>query len=132
MILERGVAGGVVVHVVSGPQTFAGVERNFRGLATGFAARRTRCLGTLFGVLLAQGFVIPFLLRQQKFRKRLPLEHAEEKGSQHDRRDDSSHIQNAPKSLPAFALRVVEDLLIHLKSNDTGLRRGEAKSRLHA
>ena len=39
VLLERGVAGRVVLHVVGGAQTFAGVEGNVGGLAGGLAAR---------------------------------------------------------------------------------------------
>jgi len=38
VFLEGGVAGGVVLDIVGGAQTLAGVEGNVRGFAAGFAA----------------------------------------------------------------------------------------------
>ena len=40
VLLERGIAGGIVGNVIGRAQTFAGVEGNFGGLAVGLAPRR--------------------------------------------------------------------------------------------
>ena len=44
VLLERGVAGRVVLHVIGGAQTFTGVQGDLGGLARGFAARGTLVL----------------------------------------------------------------------------------------
>ena len=40
VVLERGVAAGVIIDVVGSAQAFAGVEGNLRRLAAGLAPRR--------------------------------------------------------------------------------------------
>jgi hypothetical protein len=45
VILERGVAARVVLHVISGAQSFTGIQGNLRRLALGFAARGALVLG---------------------------------------------------------------------------------------
>ena len=47
VFLEGGVAGGIVLDIIGGAQTFAGVEGNLRGLAGGVAARGPLAFGAM-------------------------------------------------------------------------------------
>ena len=94
MLLERGVAGGVVGNVVGGPQTFA-VEWNFgrpkRAGATGWA-------GSAFAVKqrgeVGDGLVIVLGCLQEKFRQPLAAKGIENEPRHHQRRQDGYGVEN--------------------------------------
>ena len=111
MLLERRVAGGVVLHVVGGTQAFAGVERNFRRLAGGFAARRSGILAVAQNRLRERLEVVPGS-GQQQLGKVLIAHDVENESGQHQRGQDGSRVENAAQALPTLALGVEKYLFI--------------------
>ena len=86
VLLERGVAGRVVLHVVGGAQTFAGVEGNFGGLAVGLAARRALAFAPRSrGLAVGQCLVVVLGDGQQQLRQLLVAQDVEDKAGQHQR-----------------------------------------------
>ena len=113
VLLERGVAGRVVLHVVGGAQAFAGVEGNFGGFAGGFAARGALVLrGAQQNRLVGQGPVIVPGNGQQQLGQVLAAQHIEDKTGHHQRGHHGCRIQNAAQALPALAFRVEKDLSV--------------------
>ena len=113
VLLEGGVAGGVVLHVVGGAQTFAGVEGDIGGLAGGLAAR-----GALFFQAVQQNGTVGQRLvvvpggGQQKLWHLLITQHIVDKNRHHQRGNHGCGIKNAAQAFPALPLRVEEYLLI--------------------
>jgi len=67
VLFERGVTGGVVLHVVGGAQTFTGVEGDLRWSPVGLSARRALALGAAQqGSAVRQGLVVVLERRQQQ------------------------------------------------------------------
>ena len=112
MFNERGVAGRVVLHVIGGAQTFTGIQGNFRRLALGFAARGALVFGVAESRGVGECLVIVAGKGQQQLREMLAAQHIEDKAGDHQGGQHGCYIQNAAQTLPALALRVVENLPI--------------------
>ena len=113
VILQRGVAAGVIIHVVGGAQAFAGIEGDLRRLAAGLAPRRLQVFGLDRSGLFLDGPVVPLGRGQQKLRQVLILHHVEKKQHQNHGGHHRHRVQNAPEAFPAFPLRIEENLAIH-------------------
>jgi hypothetical protein len=113
VFLEGGVAGGVVLDIVGGAQTLAGVEGNVRGFAAGLAACGVRdFLAVEKGSVVGQGLVVVAGGGQQQLRQLLIAEDVEDKNREDEGENDGSRIQNAAQPLPALSLRVEKYLSI--------------------
>ena len=112
VLLERGVAGRVVLHVVGGAQTFAGVEGNVGGLAAGFAARGARVLRRAGRGAVGQRPVVVPGRGQQQLGQLLVAQDVEDEAGQDQRGEHGRRVENAAQPLPALALRVEEYLFI--------------------
>ena len=116
VLLERRVAGGVVVDVVGGAQAFAGVQGNVGGLHGGSAVRGNLELLARFGDgdrFVLEGAVVALLGLEEKLGKRLHAGEADNKQNADDETGEGEDVEDATQALPAFALRVVEDRLDH-------------------
>jgi len=112
VFLEGGVAGGVVLDIVGGAQTLAGVEGMSEGLRP--VLRRVGC--GLFGRGEGKrGRARPCSCGgggQQQLRQLLIAEDVEDKNREDEGENDGSRIQNAAQPLPALSLRVEKYLSI--------------------
>ena len=112
VLLERGVTGFVVGNVKGGAQTFAGVEGNFRGFASGFAARGTALGGLEEDVAVREGLEIVFGGWQQQFGEMLCAQYIEDESGQHERDHHGGCVEDAPEPLPSLALGIEKYLFI--------------------
>ena len=111
VLFEGGVAGRVVLDVIGGAQTFAGVQGDFRGLAARLAAGGARVPGATqegFG----QGFVVVLGDGQQQLRQVLIAEDVEDENGQNERGEDGGCVEDAAQALPTLSLGVEKYLLI--------------------
>ena len=116
VLLQRRVAGGVIIDVEGCAQTFAGVQGDVGRVEGGAPVSGTNELRA--GLDDRHGFgvesaVIALLRLQQEFREGL---HAGEPDDEQDADEETGkreHIEDAAQALPAFALRIVEDRLAH-------------------
>ncbi len=116
VLLEGGVAGGVEVGVEGGAQAFALVEGDVGGLEVGLAMGGAVELfaGPEFGggrvgeraVTLGGGAEVEAL-------HGLHADEADDEDDADEGAEESEHVEYSPQALPAFALRIVEDLFAH-------------------
>jgi len=112
VLSEGGVAGLVVGDVIGGAQTFAGVERDFRGLAFGFAACGTDLGAAQGDAAVGKGLEVVLRGGKQELRQTLKAKDVEDESSQNQSEDDGGDVEDAAKTFPSFALRVEEYLFI--------------------
>ena len=116
VLLEGGVAGGVEVGVEGGAQAFALVQGDVGGhevgLAMGGAVK-------LFARLELRGWGVrerPIALGGGAKVEALHGLHADQANDEKHADNgakESEHVEYSPQALPAFALRIVEDLFAH-------------------
>ncbi len=112
VLLEGGVAGGVVLAVVGGAKTFAGVQGDVGGLDVGLAMGGAAQL-LVPGLLIGQGAVVALLRGEQKLGQRPHAEKTHKKDGAEDEAAEGEDVKDDPEALPALALRVVEDWFAH-------------------
>ena len=114
VLLERGVAGGIVLDVVGGAQTFSGVQDDVGGLEVGLAVRglvelaasaELRC-GRVGERAVAFGGGLEIEAAHGPY-----AQHAEDEEDAGDGAEERQKIKDPPQPLPALSLWVVEDLL---------------------
>ena len=114
VLLQRGVAGRIVLHVVGRAQAFAGVQRHLGGLEVGLAVRRvTRLLPRLGRVHLQRG-AVALGRRQQQLGQRRHMQQADHKQNPNDNAEHCQAVEDSPQPPPALALRIEKDLLVHI------------------
>jgi hypothetical protein len=109
---EGGVASGVVLDVVGGAQTFAGVEGDVRWLNVSSTMGRAAEL-LVPGLLVGQGAIVALLRGKQEFRQRPHAEEAHKEDGTEDEATEGERVKDDPEALPALALRIVEDWFAH-------------------
>ena len=131
VLLERGVAGGVVLDVLGGAQTFTGVQSNVGGFAFAFAARGALILAvSLEDGWLRQCAIVVFWIGEQQFRQLLVAHDVEDEACDDESGEYGDRVDDAAKALPALAFGVEEDLLVGHFLWCTQLRRTSAKRQL--
>ena len=113
VLLERGVAGRIVLDIVGRAQAFAGVQRHLGGLEVGLAMGGAAQLLARPGGLDLEGADVALGRCQQQLGQR---RHVQQANDEQDPDDDAEHcqaVEDSPQSPPALALRVEEDLLVH-------------------
>ncbi len=113
VLLEGGVAGGVVRNVIGGAQTFVCVEGDFGGFAVCFAARGMLRLGEVIGLAPILKAPIGVLLAGEKeLGQMLPAQDIEDKDGEHERRDNCRDVEDTAEAFPPGSLGVKEYLSI--------------------
>ena len=109
VLLERGVAAGVVLDVVGGAQALTGVEGNVRGFAIGLAPGGPSHAGR---VNIRQSFVVmPGDVQCQQWQL-LKAKNVEDKTGKHQGKHHRGNVKNAAKALPSLALGIEEYLTV--------------------
>ncbi len=116
VLLERGVAGGVVVDVVGGAQTFTGVHGDVGGLERGLAMGRDGGLLAGFQRGLSgggEGAVVAGLGAKTQLGQGLNAQEAHDEDEAEEKAEEGKDIEDAAQALPAFSLGIVEDRFVH-------------------
>ena len=113
---ERGVGGGVGIDIVGRSQAFAGVQSDVGRSDVGLAMGRQRRL--LAGLEQGLGWrceraIVARLRCQPELRQRLHAEQADDEDRQQHQAKGGGDIEDAAETLPALALRIVEDRFVH-------------------
>ena len=113
VLLEGGVAGGVVLDVVGGAQTFAGVQGYVGGLDVGLTVGGAAQLLVLQGLLVGKRAIVTLLRGEHQLRQRPHADEADKEDGSEDQAAEGEDVKDDPEALPALALRVVEDRFAH-------------------
>ena len=113
VLLQRGVAGRIVLHVVGRAQTFARVQGHLGGLEVGLAMRGAAQLLARPGGLDLQGADVALGRCQQQLGQRRHVQQADDEQDPDDDAEQRQAVEDSPQPLPALALRIEEDLLVH-------------------
>ena len=96
VLLQRGVAGRIVLHVVRRAQAFARVQDHLGGLQVGSAMQGAIQLLARFDGLDLQGADVPLGRRQQQLRQRRHLQQADHKQNPDDDAEQREAIEDSP------------------------------------
>ena len=113
VLLERGVAGRIVLDVVGRAQAFAGVQRDLGGLEVGLAVGGVAQLLARRGGFDLEGAEVVFRRGQQQLGQRRHVDQADHEQDPDDDAEQREAVEDSPQPPPALALRVEEDLLVH-------------------
>ena len=113
VLLERGVAGRIVLDIVGRAQAFARVQGHLGGLEVGLAMGGAAQLLARPGGLNLQGADVALGRCQQQLGQRRHVQQADDKQDPDDDAEHCQAVEDSPQPPPALALRVEEDLLVH-------------------